>query len=305
LARYEREIDMPISLEDLDPCAFVDWLLASRPFWKEATWRIYRSSAAQLIQSLPSDSIKEALGWLYADLHFGRDEGGRGDPAATSRAARMDHDHFVAIKQQLRLTSRSEIARCLENWLDAGIHTGLRPAEWPVASLEVQPDDSCPRGKRIWLHVPMGQFEFGWFVHRTLDISDFSKPVLEAVQKTIHRSRAWARAGIFSVQQGQVSRVLHETSKQLFGQMQLHYNLHSLRAQFTENMRQIYKDAEVAALTGNLGVGKVPKHSTKRRAAWAEISEVPRPMQQQVKQMKRRLELFEERRAVWKVKSKA
>jgi hypothetical protein len=287
LARYIRFEAPGMAFEDVDPRYFANWLLAWTPFWDENTWRLHRAGAIAAIHTIPSPFMREALAWLYSDPHTGS----QNSPRELLRAKRMEQHHLEKLKFALR-DSNSKVARWLEIWLDAGIHTGLRPVEWPLATVETQLDDSAPYGRRVWLYVVMGNVQGKWLAHRTLEISKFSDSALETVRQMIDNARKWASEEKFAARQGEVARLLRDTSKICFNRMELQYDLHSLRQQFIENMRSLYGDAEVAALAGHLCVNRDRRHYSKRRTAWKKIDQVPLPSQQWVARMENRLDVY-------------
>jgi hypothetical protein len=316
LERYKRETGTRVSHEDLDPRQFVNWLLGLKPVVTDNTWRGYRACATAVIQSIPSVYLDEALGMLHADLQVGSDEG---PPAfkprdeenavgASLRAKRIDYQHFQLLKRSLRVTSRSKVVGWLTDSLDAGIHTGLRPMEWALTTIERRPDRNFPRGERIWLHVVSAKAAEGRATtHRTLDISNFSIETLGAVERVVERSREWVLSGRWASRQSEVSRLFRQTCEALFPRMQIHYTLHSLRHQFIANMKTIYTREQVAAMADHVSIDTQVQHYTKRRSSWSkeEISDVPVPVEGQVARIKRRLELLDERRAVTAMKQAA
>jgi hypothetical protein len=273
-ARYIRFQAPGMAFEDVDPRDFVNWLLAWKPFWDENTWRLHRAGAIVAIHTIPSSFVREALAWLYSDPRTGSQT----SPRELLHAKRMEQRHLEKLKFALR-DLNSKVARWLEIWLDAGIHTGLQPAEWPLATVETRLDDSAPYGRRVWLYVVMGHVQGKWLAHRTLEISKFSDSAVETVRQMIGNAREWASEEKFAARQGEVARLLRETSKMCISRMELQYDLHSLRQQFIENMRSLYGDAEVAALAGHLCVNRDRKHYSKRRTAWEKIDQVPLPSQ--------------------------
>lgn len=316
LARYKRETRTRIPLEDIDPREFVNWLLGLVPTLTRGTWRNYRAAAAAIIQSIPSQHIDAAMGLLNADLMVGEDEGRGGrhkDPrdkdavGATLRAKRMAYQHFEHLRRSLPVVSRSQATEWLQDWLDAGINTGLRPAEWAITVFERRPDSRFLHGERIWLHVVNAKAADGRGTHRTLDISNFGADTLGAVERMVERSRDWMLTGKFAQRQGEVSRLLRDACKVLFPRMQLQYTLYSLRHQFIANMKTIYDRAELAAMVGHISIDTHVEHYGKRRASWSkhEITEIPIPMEEQVTQVRKRLELFDQRRAITAAKEAA
>jgi hypothetical protein len=306
--RYKRETNSSISLEDMDPCIFVEWLLGIKPLLSNSTWRNYRASAAATVQSFPSDQVDEALAMLNAYRQVGSDNGGRGDREArvSSRAARMDYRHFQRLKRLLPGMSRSQVVNWLNDWLDASIHTGLRPTEWALTTLEKRSDPRFPKG-RVWLHVVSIQAGEGHGTYHTLDLSNFTTQTREAVERTVERSRDWALTGRSSARWSEVSRLFNQTCKVLFARMEMHYTLYSPRHQFIANMKTIYSPEEVAAMIGGIPIEMEVEQYAKRPAAWTkeEITERPVPVSHQVAQMKKRLDVFEKGRELRELKKAA
>jgi hypothetical protein len=147
----------------------------------------------------------------------------------------------------------------------------------------------------------------GRATHRSLNLSDFSPETLQAVERMVERSRGWVRTGRMTMHQGEVVKLLRRTCKVLFPRMQIEYTLYSLRHQFIANMRTIYSREEVAAMADDGLTDTQVGHYAKRRASWAglQITEVPRPVQEQVVRAKRRHEYFDERRAIKALKEAA
>jgi hypothetical protein len=97
--------------------------------------------------------------------------------------------------------------------------------------------------------------------------------------------------------QSDVSKLLRRLCKLMFPRMEKRYTLYSLRHQFIANMKTIYTREEVAAMVDHISLETQGGHYGKKRIAWepTQITEIPMPVDEQVAQMKRRLELFDER----------
>ncbi|WP_456717759.1 MULTISPECIES: hypothetical protein [unclassified Bradyrhizobium] len=305
MVRYRRESNLHISLEDTDPREFVNWLLGLKPFLTINSWRSYRAASLAIIQTIPSVYIDDAVAMLQADLNVGKDEGApvsrkptdSDGVGATMRAKRMDHQHLQALKRRLLITTRSPATPWLMDWLDAGINTGLRPSEWALTSIERRQDRRFPNG-RVWLHIVSAKAAEGRATHRTLDLSNFSADALDAIERMVTRSREWVLTGQWADRQYDVSRLLRKVCKLMFPRMQKQYTLYSLRHQFIANMKTIYTREEVAAMIGHISLDTQVDHYGKKRIAWESrlITEVPMPLDEQVVQIKKRLELFDLRR---------
>ncbi|TFV30958.1 hypothetical protein E4K66_32755 [Bradyrhizobium frederickii] len=302
LERCMRESDLQVSLEDIDPRDFANWLLGLKSSLTRSTWRQYRASAIAFVQTIPSSYMNDAIAMLNADLKIGNDEGqsgkrnGEEEIGAARRAKRIDHRHFRELQRFLPVTSRSRAQEWLRDWLRAGIHTGLRPAEWSLTTFERRPDRRWPNG-RVWLHVVSAKAIDGRPTHRTLDLSNFSTEALEAVERMVKRSRDSVLAGTFRQRQYEASKLLRTVCKRLF-KTKKQYTLYSLRHQFIANMKTIYTREEVAAMVGHISLETQVEHYGKRRVAWDSrlITEVPMPVEEQVAQIKKRLELLDLRK---------
>ena len=307
VGRFKRESDIhDVPLEDLDPREFANWLLGLKPFITRNTWRKYRASAIAIVQTIPSTYLDDAVAMLNQDLQVGDDDApvvqtkkkSESDTGASNRAKRIEHHHFQQLKLQLRVTTRSQAQAWLRDWMEAGINTGLRPMEWALTSLERRPDRRYPNG-RVWLHVVSAKAADGRATHRTLDLSNFSTGALEAVERMVNRSREWVLSGQWSYHQHEVAKLFRTMCQRMFPRMQKQYTLYSLRHQFIANMKTIYSREEVAAMVGHISIETQVEHYGKKRVAWDSnlIAEVPMPVEEQVAHIRKRLALFEVRRA--------
>jgi hypothetical protein len=106
------------------------------------------------IQTIPHEGIEEAMATLAGK---GRTEGDArvvykttldksGGNTSADRAKRMDLVHFRKLRTSLPLITRSNKIDMLDDWLVAGIHTGLLPGEWPLAQIETRRDQ---KGRRL------------------------------------------------------------------------------------------------------------------------------------------------------------
>src|SRR3546814_20504862 len=88
---------------------------------------------------------------------------------------------------------QGETPQILMDWLVAGIWTGLRPAEWRSTDLEMREDQPAPFGRRAWLYVINAKATNGRGngMMRTLDLTNFSDPVLGSIGRTSQRGSRW------------------------------------------------------------------------------------------------------------------
>lgn len=306
LKRYKRENGLHLADEDVDPCEFVTWLVGLIPFLSPSSRRQYRLSVAAVIQTIPHARLEEAMNVLAAATRLSDDakavykqtrdkEGG----TTSARAKRMELAHFRKIRESLRKMSRAAAMEWLDDWLVAGINTGLRPAEWPLAQLEIRRGARHGQ-RRIWLHVVNDKATNGRAngTFRTLDISSYRTETLEAIGRMIARSLEWATVGKTSQRQTDCAQLFNQLCNKLFQRMTIKYSLYSLRHQFIANMKTVINDdAQVATLIGHISVGTQLGHYSKRRAAWSrfDIVDVPVPIDDQVQQVRKHLTTLKDR----------
>jgi hypothetical protein len=222
-----------------------------------------------------------------------------GGTTSAVRAKRMELAHFLKIRESMRKMSRAAAMEWLDDWLVAGINTGLRPGEWPLAHLEIRRGARHGQ-RRIWLHVVNDKATNGRAngTFRTLDISSYRNETLEAIGRMIARSLEWAKAGETSQRQTDCAQLFNQLCNKLFQRMTIKYSLYSLRHQFIANMKTVINDdAQVATLIGHISVGTQLEHYSKRRAAWSrfDIVDVPVPIDDQVQQVRKHLTTMKDR----------
>ena len=303
LARYKRETGLVMAAdEDLDPRVFVRWLFSLKLELTAPSWRAYRLAARACIQALPHAASPEAMSLLDGDVGAGPDELRPPEPgqqgvghAEPGWARRIDKAHFDAVLASLPLFSRSQMVPPLQDWMVAGIHTGLQSSEWASAFLETWQDPQQPQERRVWLHIVNAKAAHS--AYRTIDISNFSDDTFAAVQRMVDRAKTWSSANKFDQRRSQCTQILANIFAATFPQQRQRCSLDTLHHQFVNNAKTKYARAEVAALIGYVG-NEAAVDRGKRRLAWPdqEISEIPVPMAAEVTQMRQRLELYEERR---------
>jgi hypothetical protein len=301
--RYAREQGLTVTDEDIDPREFCAWLFTIKSGVSESAWRTYCNAAKARIQSVPHDSLDEAIAMLEADVGNAGEarsvqHGRRVGHAPAERAQRFAVADFKAVIQTLPTFSRSPAVPWLTDWMTAAVDTGLNPSEWARSRIEARQAPNGPTPSQKFLHVDYrGQDENP---ERTLDISEFSAAALAAVERMVTRSAEWGLEQKFETRQSRCAQLLYEVCAVLFPRQKLRYSLYSLHHQFVANMAEIYETAQVAALIGRIVEKRARAHYRKHRIAWpkSQITEVPAPMPNQVSRMRKRLQGSEERLAM-------
>jgi hypothetical protein len=219
-----------------------------------------------------------------------------------SSACRMDYEHFEKIRRTLPLLPpRNEACFWLNDWLVAGLSTGVAPDEWMLTEIERRPNKT---GEHIWLHVVNSHTaEMGLRgSYRTIDLSKFSAEARDAVVQTANRARQWTLAGSFAQRKSELSRLLGVTSKTLFPRTKLRYDLESLQHQCMANMTTIYTREHISALIGALFIGD----KSNRHQPWdgENIIQIPIPLEDDVQRFRRIIAIFETRRDLRKLRGK-
>lgn len=290
VGRYCRERRLQVRLEDLDPMAFAGWLSELRPDVSKSTWRTYRQAGAAIILTIPHDSGPDAVALLYTDgrrlLDEARSTYRRGQVKESKRRAkRIRAKHFKEIRESLGKISRAQAVDWLDDWMVAGVNTGLRPGEWALAHIETRrlPDG----GRRIWLHVVNAKATHGRANgdYRTLDISDFRHATLEAIGRQVQRAHRWTLEGKFAQRQADVADLFYQACEVLCPKE--NYSLYSLRHQFIANIKSATGDAAVVAtLCGHISIETQVEHYGKKRSSWkgglTEPFDIPHALPDQV-----------------------
>jgi hypothetical protein len=306
LTIYRREMDVvQMPLEEIDPAEFVSWLLSRKATVKPGTHRGYKAAARAVVQRIPHPNIDRAIGLLEANVGVRSDQARshpRRNRATTPddnmQVAKPEHAPYMARVDFDEITSkvsrvRSKQAAAVHDWCVAGMHTGVVPLEWATASLEIWSHPNLPT--RHFLHiVHPDAADASDPPYRTLEISNFSPPILATIQRMVVRSQNWLAAREFTYRQSQCAQLFYKICSGLFPRRELPFSLYTPRAQFVENMRAYYGGGpEVAALVGDHH--QIERaHYKNSHLAWSpgEIVEVPIPSPKLLGEMTRRLALL-------------
>ena len=304
LERYRRELGMEASAET-DPIAFVNWMLSLKPTVKSSTWRMYRACLYHFLEGFPSYDVPMALSLLDADVvDYSRpaakpaaEKPGRRTSALKEK--RLPPDDYDRLMAYLQTFSRSRLAQVLADWLQAGVATGLRPSEWRATDLEERGDPKAVHGRRVYLYVLNAKATNGrgTGVVRTLDISAFADPDVDAVRRMVDRSRGWLETGRFGDVQGLCATLLYTAEDRIWPGRRQHYSLYSCRHQAIANWKTVLQPAEIAAIVGHGVTATAGEHYGKRRSSWPpeRIPAPPRPVAEELAVVRDRIRLFQRR----------
>jgi hypothetical protein len=280
IAWYRRDAQKGPS-DVLDPTDVVNWLFGQKPFIEPVTWRGYRIDMTRWLGQHKPPGYVRAIGMLEAEPQWGR--------CGNQHVYRSPHAHFQALQQRLSdLQTRD--ASWLRDWLVAGVHTGLSPVEWRMATL-------VRRGEEIWLDVNTVSSRDEPIVCRSLGISGLQAETRAAIERMVERGRDVGKPGTWYTRQSRLATMLRDTCKGGEPRMQPGYTLNSLRDQFVANVLSVRAPDEAAALVGEVCAPEQARGYARARIAWtgSEI-DVPKPDPELLANMRRRLDWYNRRR---------
>lgn len=232
--------------------AFAHWLVSLRSELAPSTWRVYRIAGRHAVEGMPLEAIARKI----FDVAPAPRPVRRGASLKAKRFPLRDRDRLVAV---LAL-SRSERARSLSDWLQAGLATGLRPCEWSTVRLD---------GATLTVWTAKTTNGRGNGSRRHLDLSRLDRNAYEAVRRMATHGNQWHEDGLFDSEQEAHAALLRKVVRRTFGDGGLHVTLYSTRHQALSNAKAIHSREEVAALAGHGSIRTAARSYGRRRSAWA------------------------------------
>lgn len=304
--RYKRQQGIEQDYDDFSAKEFVAWLISTKPELKSSTWRVYRQAAYYTLMGKPDPDIDVALYMLDKDIVEGDETSGKRtgkDDRLAKKTSSMKEKKFPKadldmVFAYLQYKSRSKMAPVLRDWLEATVHTGLRPIEWRATAFQTYRDPNTGRNYS-WLYVLNAKATNarGNGVVRTLDLSDLPTSILAAIKRMSERGLEWQEAGRFDNTKSQVSQLLYAVGEDIFPRRKKHFSLYSCRHQFVANMKSVLEPAEVSALSGHV-VTKTARESYGRaQSAWnlEDIGPHARPIPEEVATVQQSADFYEDR----------
>lgn len=305
--RYRRENEIPDDVDAFNPREFAIWLLSLRGTLKPPSWRLYRQAALMVLGGMPGERAQEAMTLIEGDAPA-EAEMGTGEPVEVPGAERLTsarkvkrfkYEDYVRIWHLMK-QRRSKSAVVLQDWMRAGIATGLRPIEWRATEVVRVEDAGHPMGRRVFLLVLNAKATNGRSngVVRTLDITAFSDGAVAVVQRMSDQGLRAYREGRYREFQGQAAQMLYEACRKLWPRRQNHYALYSCRHQFIANHKALgLPNEEVSAMSGHRVDDTVAHNYARSRTAWSpdKITERARGVQEEIATVKKVLHIWEGR----------
>ena len=246
--------------------------------------------SANLYQAM--DAVERDLGTQEREERLpSKNQKTRRAPAHVEKCfQRKDMEAVIA---HLRHRSKDAYCETLENWLIAGVNTGLRPGEWRLTSV-VEGEKPMTQEPYIILYVMNGKATNGRGngVVRTLDITDMSSTVLNAI-------RRMSDIGFEAYQKGEnayanmhkrCSGLLTRACASALGKKGNKYCLYNCRHQFIANAKGLRRTPEeiacmIGCYDGMIAMGKYGR----KAMAWdgRYLLNFPKPVEVELKLMLR------------------
>lgn len=259
--------------QTLDYRQLVGWLANRRPRWSKRTWRQYKASVAYFLEeeAKRGDGIaQEALELLMPlDSTPGQ---ARTQQTSATKQKKLPAADLRALRQSLE-QSGSAWASDLERWVEAGLLTGLRPAEWAQAQLMetamgpalVVVNAKATNGRA---HGPK----------RTLLLGGLTREERNTIQTHLERAHEWAQAGQYQRFYHGCSLALARIVRKRWPNRDSHITLYSLRHQFSANAKASgFTRLEIAAMMGHAVDDTAAVHYGRKRSGFDLVRISPDP----------------------------
>jgi hypothetical protein len=304
LRRFAREQRLKLRIEDFPYLRFADWLLTFSLRVSPSTFRKYKSYVVDYLCGLPYDEAGEAVNII---VNGGIDDLEDDDPGVPESQTGVRRPHiikefpladFQKVIGFLRFRSRSQYAGDMANLLEASIMTGLRPIDWKVATIVGFDNQTAGCRRRNWLFVANAKATNGRGngLLRSMDVSEFSDDMINAIRETINIARGFDAQGEFELQfREKFIKMMYRITKQLWpdddGKA---YSLYSCRHQAISNWRASMSALDVAALSGHAVTRTALKHYGVKKSAWpkSDLSSSARPNPEEVRRIEQRMAMF-------------
>jgi hypothetical protein len=274
--------------------AFAEWVVTQKPSWVATSWRQVKSSVLHYLRrehrarTDQQAAFQLAIALLEAQTQ-------QGTAKKTTKTSSMkdkrlrDADH-AKIRARL-LESGSKYAKRLIDFLHAARLTGLRPDEWPTATLDLGPDGSGP----VVLIVVNSKNTQGRShgLTRTLTWPTLDQANISALQECI----LWAFSADcddrFEADLKAMQRLLRDICRELWPRRKKKIAQYSCRHEFAAQAKRVYSPAEVAALMGHMSDATATQHYGRMRGSKGKLSAefpLPTPHQDEVARVRAVLE---------------
>lgn len=247
--------------EELDPRQLVGWLVTKKTQWSRPTWRQYKAAIAYKLELESENNFdpvaQEALESLMkVDVE--------GCPSSTkktsgSKMKRFPMRDFRKILNALEY-EKHDWSGDLENWLIAGLLTGLRPGEW--ARTKYFEDESGP-----YILVQNAKKTNGR-AHgptRTILLDGLNNSERNTIKEHISRANIFEHANDYKRFYHACAAILSRLTRRLWPKRTEHVTLYSTRHQFSANAKASgLLPEELAALMGHAVDTTAVKHYGKK-----------------------------------------
>ncbi|MEO5337838.1 MAG: hypothetical protein H7841_13250 [Magnetospirillum sp. WYHS-4] len=244
----------------LTPQEMVSWMIARKPDWTAATWRLYKAAACHDLAKEDDQASQAALARLKAEPQTGVRK--RSTRTSTIKQKSLPPEDLESLVDHLRATHPTESGKNLVHFLVAGIATGLRPGEWRHASwVPCHRDTGQPA--LIVRNAKHSQGRGNGFA-RTLHLGHFDPWLRHRIQSVAEQAAEAEAAGGFETWKETLRKALYRATRKLWPDRARHIALYSTRHQCAANLKQVFGRSAVAALLGHASAETAGRHYARR-----------------------------------------
>jgi len=298
----------------LEPMRFVEWLSDLRPSISPSTWRVYRRGALAILpvteDGLLASEALEALTSQGTKRIRKNDKKPKSPSAKTSARRLMAVGLNDLVDLTTELNRRASLAGrsigdqnrplVLQDWLIAGLATGLRPVEWRQSRLifegteaewprteadqygcyrlaDDKPLDAFAAVGQTWMPASGRVFMViagtkhsngrGNLATRVLDLSELPAGIMRCVARMIWRGAAaeerWKQT------YAHAADMLYRIQRQIWPERRALIQLYSCRHQTLANLKYLIGTLESAVIAGHATVDGPIRHYVRQSNAWA------------------------------------
>ena len=262
---------------DIQPIDIARWAIHKRTSLRPASWRQYRSALAYHFQQLGADhgnvnAYDDAI-QLLKNAGSEKCIRGKGAPSRTSSSKKrsLTQSELKAIIFYLdQHKTRWSLATAL--WLQSAVLTGLRPAEWKSASLELL---TTGKYELILLNAKNSNCR-GNGDDRTLQLGDIDQADLKIIQAHIEFVGVVVGHKVWERYYRECRKTLYRATRTLWPNRTSYPTLYTGRHQFSANAKKAgLSKAEVAALLGHASMETAGIHYGKKRSGVVGFTVTP------------------------------
>lgn len=271
---------------DLYPFDIACWLRDARPTLRTNSWLAYKTACRQTWLTDHPRGWEEGVA-LLDEISSRGTLSPRNDGRPRKAKSVSPFDLALLVDWLAARRHKNSYGAAASKLLIATLHTGLRPAEWPRAHIEINSERAKTRATEVGIdfYVHNNQLKPGRLIlavdtlkttnghghpHvRRLDITEFDRQTRLLIPTVIKDARKFEASGRYKATLAGISQILTRANETLWPRRIGHITLTSLRHQFLANAKSKLSRREVAALGGHSSTRTATQNYGRRNAGWS------------------------------------